>query len=69
MNKANLSKLNSRFLHGDSLSNKELNTLVDLYTATTEALDVLGCQFHIAWKESHYRLLTLQSYKSAREER
>ena len=64
-----LKKLNQKFRDGDGLTNEELSTLVELYKAMVEGLEVLGCEFFLATLVARDRLITLQSYKFARDNR
>ena len=65
-NKQVLEELNQKFLDGDGISDEELDKLLELYSATTEALSILGAHFHLSWRESYSRLLSLEAYKQAR---
>ena len=69
MTNKQLEKLNQKFRDGDGLSNKDLSTLIDLYKAMVEGLEVLGCEFYLATKEARSRLYSLESFKFARDNR
>ena len=59
-------KINEKFILGDPISNKELETLLVFYTKLEKDLGLLGPHFHFAWREVLDRQMRLEGYKNAR---
>lgn len=59
---------NEKFRRGESITNEELNGLLEFYSQADMLVEQLGPEFSFASKELHNRHLRLQTYKAARLE-
>jgi len=61
-------EVHDKFRLGGSLSDEELNGLLEFYSQADNLIEQLGIEFRLASKEIHNRHLRLQMYKAARQE-
>lgn len=59
-------KIIEKIRTGAALSNQELNDAFEFYTELEEALDILGSEFRLPWKEVMHAKERLRMFADAR---
>lgn len=57
-----------RFMVGDSITDREIDILIDYFKTFEAFLKAVGPHYHLPWIQAHSDLQRLESFKRAREE-